>query len=975
MKSMRKSLAFLVVLAMVLSCVAPVFAATPADVEGTDYESAVGNLAALGIISGDKETGNYRPNDSITRAEFAKIACYLLGMQAAGSLGATTQFKDVPASHWASGFVALAAGKGIIKGYPGGLFKPEEPVTYAEAITILVRAIGMGEFVEKQGGTWPSNYMAAGSMAGITSDVAGISSDGKALRGIIAQLSWNTLASEKWGPKEYTTAGITYGPTDKSLMEELYKNYVFKNDDDKYQIKWFEDIQVTGTYTSGLIDADQIKIDASDDDDLGDMLGDHTAVALVDLAEGINTSALYGMKIDALFGKDDKIVNLRVATPAKNIVKGFIAEYKDEKLSIKSAISDEDSKGTKYSFCTDGNFKVFINSLPVASTKAALETAMTKIGDSNASVTAILKSGNIETLKLTVCDVFSVAGYDDLTNDGMDISPDNGDPIEQFVVADITKNNVVKNVAKSRDTMFDLDSLSDANKYVILKNGKAATKADIKVGDVLTIFQKDLFTYILASDNKVTGKLKVSSDVKATNDEPRKKLTIDGKVYRMVMDGSAAYSSKASMEEEDVNDEIDDMNDFVNKEATLYLNMLGDVVYVSSKISGSGTSDLQIGVVTRKATASGDDYSVKILGQDGVVRPCVIKAGEINVVKDSADIIASGNLENEANYVETELDNCYDDILAGSIVVFELSADNKIDAGNFYLLPVDVSDPTAPDYAELTDYYYDDFYVHNIDGADIDRIIDTTKKIKIDTETYSTTSSTSYLNADLVDDMIEATTWDGIVKTDYDAEDDDGSQTVLVDSTPLLFVSDEDEELKSIVFNAAAYLSSDTKYGIYLEDGTDGNDPTVSLLVGSNEPKPYTVNGSVYSTISLEEGDLVSFEIDGEGKYDNDTMLLDLDETQDMIDENEEADEDVIATFDVKSWDKAAKQITFMEAGLKSSGEVDSKVDLSDKVVVYDCSGDAPKLGSIDDISGSSYVYVEDYDEDDFTYGVVVIVR
>ncbi|MGE5473261.1 MAG: S-layer homology domain-containing protein [Ignavibacteriales bacterium] len=984
MKSIRKSLAFLVVLAMVFSCVAPVMAATPTDVAGTDYEAAVGNLVALGIING-YEDGTFKPEATITRAEFSKIACYLLGMQAAGAQGTATQFKDVPASHWASGYIALAAGKGIIKGYPGGLFKPEENVTYAEAITILVRAIGMGEFVEKQGGTWPSNYMAAGSMAGITSDIAGIGADGKAIRGIIAQLAWNALGAEKWGPKEYTTDGITYGPQDKTLMEELYKNYVFKNSEDKYQIKWFEDIKVTSTYTTGLIEADQIKIDASEDKELAEMLDDDSATALVDVAEGINTIALYGLKIDALFGKDNKIVSLKVATPAKDIVKGFVAEYTDEKLSIKAAPSAAASTGVKYAFAD--SFVVFINSLPVAS--PALTTAfgtdsvalaMTKLGyaedvdGSTANVTAILKGGNIETLKITVCDTFATAGYDTIGTDGLDLTPAMGDPIAQFVVAEITSKNILRNVASDRDDMFDLDDLTSTDKYVILKNGKPAAKSDIKVGDALTIFQKDNFTYILDSDVKVTGKItKNAKDDAARGGDDRRKLTIDGKVYEMALDGSCAYTKNGDIEEEDVEDTVGTLSDFVDKEATLTLNALGDVVFVNGKVSTS-SANLQVGVVTRTLQASGDDYSLKILGQDGTTKTYTVVSGDAKVIVDDGDLDAS------ATYEETDLDTIYDDedITKGHIVLYEVSADSKIKAENLYINGID---------AEINDFsvYLDELYVDAATVTDVDNdnkeftadIADAGDRTTGTTDLeFGTKSTTTFINFDAANiEKVEG--WDSLVSDDDDVWGINPS-TVNGDVTAgTFFVSDENQNLKSVLVAVTNlidgtdpdYINTDDMFGVFVESWTDSDDEWVKILYNGAE-KDYKVAGDVYE--ELDEGDLVKFTLNGEGEFDADDATV---EVFDQATISELAEDDDADIYKIDTWDSTDKVMTFVEAGnrddVAGADGIRAYVDAS--AYVYTSIDGVAKVGSLSSISDDKFVVLADKN-DDGKYEVVVVM-
>ncbi|MEK4663366.1 S-layer homology domain-containing protein [Priestia sp. FSL H7-0729] len=52
---------------------------------------------------------------------------------------ATTTFKDVPATHWASSAINLAVEQGYLKGYADGTFKPSSPVTKAEMASILGR--------------------------------------------------------------------------------------------------------------------------------------------------------------------------------------------------------------------------------------------------------------------------------------------------------------------------------------------------------------------------------------------------------------------------------------------------------------------------------------------------------------------------------------------------------------------------------------------------------------------------------------------------------------------------------------------------------------------------------------------------------------------------------------------------------------------------------------------------------------------
>ncbi|MGE5328190.1 MAG: S-layer homology domain-containing protein [Deltaproteobacteria bacterium] len=965
MKSMKKSLAFLVVFAMVLSCVAPVFAATPTDVAGTDYEAAVGNLVSLGVISG-YEDGTYKPEQNITRAEFAKIVCSMLRLQPAGTV---SKFKDVKADNWAVGYINAAAGKGLISGYPDKTFKPEANITYAEAITILVRALGMGEYVDLQkGGTWPGNYLAAGSMAGITNDVAGFSATNTAVRGTIAQLAWNTLGAKSWGPTEITSAGIVYGRTDKTLMEDLYKNYVFKNSDDKYEIKWFEDVKVIGTYTTGLIEADQIKIDVTNESELHDMAKSTEVVntvdqGLFDVAEGINTITLYGLKVDILLGKDNKIMNIRVATPAKDRVKGFLGEVNaDDKLIIKAKKTDDSDVGTKYTIANDAI--MFINSLPVASNRADIKTAVNNaIGNSNASVDAIIESGSIQTIKVTIADLVApaaVAAYKAIA-----APRDHLHNWKQFVVAEITKNNVVKNVANPRATMFDLDDLSNTDKYIIIKNGKPATKADIKVGDAVSYFEKSDFTYILVSDVKVTGKVERNQSGDNNNlGGTTRKLTVGGNLYTMALDGSAAYTKNNSIEEEDIKAVAgDDMKDFYNKDVTITLNALGDIVFVSGSVTAS-SANMQIGVIKKVASSEGSDYSVKILGQDGIVKPYTVKSGKIKFAQAIGGHGAAytgdyQDLDADAN--KAEIDDVYDHLVPGTLVMFEVASDSKIDASDFYVL-------AAPNTEIAGTSYYGDLYISAQTGH-VQAVKDSSKKITNDGGTsFYFKAATSILNS-LAANVESVDNWDSIVSADFTAVP--SANTILDDATALHFVYDNDDKsLKSIIINnaKATYITTEYKYGIYLSDERQ-DDPIVKLFLATGE-KTYTVDGSVYNDHEINKGDLFAFKVTGESKFTDDSLKFSVKDAKKIVDDGLDAAD----YYKIKkSFETENRTITFQEACKRANNAVESSATLATDVVVYDCRGTEPKIGSVSDLKAGVYVWTEDYTVADQDYGVVVI--
>jgi len=189
MKNLKKVLALVVALTMVFTTVA--FASYP-DVDATaDYAGAVELLSALEILQGD-ENGNFNPDNTITRAEFAAVVCRALGLEgSAASAKGATMFKDVAADHWASGYINLASQQGIVNGKGNGIFDPEGNVTYAEAVKMLVVAIGYEPMAATKGG-WPTGYLSVANSTKMTAGVGG-AADVAALRSTVAMLTANAI--------------------------------------------------------------------------------------------------------------------------------------------------------------------------------------------------------------------------------------------------------------------------------------------------------------------------------------------------------------------------------------------------------------------------------------------------------------------------------------------------------------------------------------------------------------------------------------------------------------------------------------------------------------------------------------------------------------------------------------------------------------------------------------------------------------
>jgi|GEM_PF-977416 len=171
-----KFLALVVALTFLLSMAAPAFAAAPADLQQTEAN----RLQTLGIIAGFPD-GTLGLDQTITRAQFAKVIAIATGNEiiADAMVNSPTKFSDAKVGVWYTGYVNVASELGYILGYPDGTFKPNQAITNAEVLTILLRALG---YDDRLPGSWPTDYLAKANELGISDDVT-FAAKAAALRG------------------------------------------------------------------------------------------------------------------------------------------------------------------------------------------------------------------------------------------------------------------------------------------------------------------------------------------------------------------------------------------------------------------------------------------------------------------------------------------------------------------------------------------------------------------------------------------------------------------------------------------------------------------------------------------------------------------------------------------------------------------------------------------------------------------------
>ena len=123
---------------------------------------AVSVMSRMEILEGYPD-GTFRPDNAISRAELATIAARFARISGTGGAGGgeTTSHRDVE-GHWAQRDISFAARTGLLIGYPDGTFKPDQPITRAEFVTLVNRMLkrvpeSLDDLLPGQMASWPDN--------------------------------------------------------------------------------------------------------------------------------------------------------------------------------------------------------------------------------------------------------------------------------------------------------------------------------------------------------------------------------------------------------------------------------------------------------------------------------------------------------------------------------------------------------------------------------------------------------------------------------------------------------------------------------------------------------------------------------------------------------------------------------------------------------------------------------------------------
>lgn len=482
MKNLKKIAALVIVLAMALSTVS--FAAFTDVAEDASYNEAVTVMAALDLLKG-YEDGSFGPDKTITRAEFAAVVVRMLGMEdAAAGAAAATNFTDVPATHWAAGYVKIANQKGIIAGYGDGKFGPDDEVTYEQAIKMLVCALGYAPMFADVADAYPTAYMAQANTLGMTIGAVGKIGD-KATRAIVARLAYNALDDKLMQQTGFGT-DKKFEAVNKTILSEYLK--VVKGE------------ATIAPVSFKLEDADKVNVsnlkynNAANEEYYGITIanGKQDAVKGISYVKGFNNLVF----IDYSEGEDEAVVKAVVPQVAKAEVlelkrdQLLESDYNTQKNTLKYYVVSQEASNATETIDIDSNAVIYKNEDVSSSNNIAGFFAGFK--------TTVDGQGN----PVAPANPYPSVKFIDADGDG---------DFETITYVDVDSKYVDKinarNLAIGR---YSFDPENEKQTFTLANaEGKAIAFADIKVGDVLNVIESSdgtnkKYEYIISS-NVVEG--------------------------------------------------------------------------------------------------------------------------------------------------------------------------------------------------------------------------------------------------------------------------------------------------------------------------------------------------------------------------------------------------------------------------------------------------------------------------------------
>jgi len=344
----------------------------------------VDTLVQLGVINGYTD-GSFKPNDTVTRAEMAKMIYVLRtgNSDASAYNNDKTTFTDIK-GHWAAGYIKYCQSLGIIAGVSATQFKPDTNVTAQEAAKMLLVTLGYDATKAGLVGiNWASKTNALADENGLLDDVT-TSFTGPCPRQYAAQLIYNAIDTPTvvWRDDAYTN--VTLLGDDNKTVGEKYMGLKYATGILLASGK--VGLNGTGSSEALTIEADEKQtingttVAAGDDYSFVDIKTDYSEFL------GMAVKVMYKDKdkVYGVYATDDNDVNIAALASDLDTVSG------ETKFKVNDTKYSVNKNGmTIYTIGVDTKGDVKIASTAVKNNASDISTAIKAIKDSDMEITVI----------------------------------------------------------------------------------------------------------------------------------------------------------------------------------------------------------------------------------------------------------------------------------------------------------------------------------------------------------------------------------------------------------------------------------------------------------------------------------------------------------------------------------------------------------------------------------------------------------
>lgn len=830
-KVMKKVVNSVLASTLALTVAPMAFAATDATTApkmDAGLEKTVKRLEALGLVAG-YGNGDFGVDKTITRAEFATLIVRMRGLEQGAKLAQyNSNFTDVKTADWFSGFVNVASGQEIIKGFPDKSFKPQNQVTYAEAVTMVVRALGYEPSVK---GTWPNNMIAKASELNIAKNIT--SPNNAATRGDIFKMMDNALRVHLMEQVEYGT-DIRFNVTDETLLTK-YLNVIVRD------MEWAHDTDnnsddlplVTNIPAIGLgsLKSNEVTLNGKNAG-----LGNTT----YKVADGINPNEFDGQRVQVWI-KDDRenTIVWMEGSEDQEVVMDRLSDFYvnstnikwdptkiDKTSDLKNLKVTMDGSGKTYKFTEDT--EVTYNFQPYSDAVKGLQQIM-KDGDGYTfSAKVVLNDKN---------EISYIHVIDDQTLNKSTKKVKYGSEVIEKVDAD---KKAVTNLDGGK--FNDLKNLDEGSDFLVFLDGKPAKLSDLKPMDVYSVYYadgQDDKLLVFANRTVVEGKVDRVTMRSLTDN----RLQIGDKTYRIRLKGTT-YSDDANKDVIELDDTNQDkIKDLDGEEVKLYLDASGRIRHIETK---DNVSDRRFkAIVTKAAQYSGGEYNFSVMSEKGK---------KFNVSLDAKDIKDSKGKEYDEDSIEADFEPSKTNPL-----LLEVTLDSKGEVDKVKVLDTKLESLSNKEWDKAADEDDDLFTVGG--------------------KSYDVTSDTAVFD---MTGNIEGTKRPELKRPAIAKFKDIADK----DDVEVLYALDGDEVDAFFVVDGKA-LGSDYQYGQVLDFGRKGGADSIKLIAKDGDTVKQveyamTDDSDNVQDMGIKRGDFIAFQLNSDKEVIVDDIEEVVDQAQDI---------------------------------------------------------------------------------------------